>query len=527
MSIRRSQDERIEGTPDGVNAITEISDLPDAPSAISATNVGTSRAYNNGAATVSITPKTTGGTPSSYTVTSSPGSFTGSGTSPVTVTGLQSDTSYTFTATATNSTGTSGASSASSSITATTVPQAPTIGTVSATNSTTVSIPFTAGATGGSSITSYTATSSPSISLTTSGTTSPLTITGTFAGAQAYTFTITATNANGTSTASSASNSISPNPVVTAGYVAGGTPNAGSFNNVIRKMPASTEVFTAIGATLSRNVNDPVPLINGSTAGYFAGGYAGGSPSGSKVIDKLTLANDSRSTLGAELSFKKYNCGGVSNIGVAGYVTGGLKDDESGYANITQIDKLNFSTEAKTTLSATVTDGNGYQSCYNVQNPGVAGYILRRDNTTVEKLNFSTEATSLLGNTRTNNTYNAFGFSNGSTSGFIVGGFSTAGQGYPRGGDKLNFSNETWSYISNVLTAVSGGGYGIGGRYNGGSFGFAGSAGYMVGGYAEAYYGHVDKLAFSTDTPSLLGEGASRLGTGINTLVAAKGFSNG
>jgi hypothetical protein len=48
----------------------------------------------------------------------------------------------------------------------------------------------------------------------------------------------------------------------------------------------------------------------------------------------------------------------------------------------------------------------------------------------------------------------------------------------------------------------------------------------MVGGYAEAYYGHVDKLAFSTDTPSLLGEGASVLGSGINTLVAAKGFSN-
>jgi hypothetical protein len=45
------------------------------------------------------------------------------------------------------------------------VPQAPTVGTASVTNSTTVSIPFTAGATGGSTITSYTVTSSPSISL--------------------------------------------------------------------------------------------------------------------------------------------------------------------------------------------------------------------------------------------------------------------------------------------------------------------------------------------------------------------------
>ena len=32
MSVRRAQDERIEGTPDGLGAITEIMDFPDAPS---------------------------------------------------------------------------------------------------------------------------------------------------------------------------------------------------------------------------------------------------------------------------------------------------------------------------------------------------------------------------------------------------------------------------------------------------------------------------------------------------------------
>jgi hypothetical protein len=50
MSIRRAQDERLEGTPDGLSAVSEIMDFPDAPTAITATNVGTSRAYNNGAA---------------------------------------------------------------------------------------------------------------------------------------------------------------------------------------------------------------------------------------------------------------------------------------------------------------------------------------------------------------------------------------------------------------------------------------------------------------------------------------------
>lgn len=111
MSNRRAQDERIEGTPDGVNAITEIVDVPDAPTIGTATGSALS-------ASVTFTPAVTGGAPTLYTVTSSPGALTGTGTSPVTVSGLLDGTSYTFTVQATNSTGTSSASSASNSITA-------------------------------------------------------------------------------------------------------------------------------------------------------------------------------------------------------------------------------------------------------------------------------------------------------------------------------------------------------------------------------------------------------------------------
>ena len=181
---------------------------PQPPTIGTATNVGTSRAYNDGAATVTFTAATTGGLASSYTVTSSPGGYTATGSSsPITVTGLQSNTAYTFTVTGTNVYGTSAASSATSSITATTVPQAPTIGTPIP-EYLAASIPFTANATGGSSITSYTVTSSPG-SLTATGSSSPLSISGLTANTN-YTFTVTATNANGTSAASSASSSIQP-----------------------------------------------------------------------------------------------------------------------------------------------------------------------------------------------------------------------------------------------------------------------------------------------------------------------------
>jgi hypothetical protein len=172
-----------------------------------ATNVGTGRAYNNGSASISFTPGTILGR--TYTITSSPGSYTATGSfSPITITGLQSSTQYTYTVVASNNYGTASASSASSGVTATTVPQAPTIGTPTIDSTTSISVPFTANATGGSSITGYTVTSSPG-NITASGSSSPIVVSNLTTG-QAYTFTVTATNANGTSLSSSASSSITP-----------------------------------------------------------------------------------------------------------------------------------------------------------------------------------------------------------------------------------------------------------------------------------------------------------------------------
>lgn len=193
--------------------------VPAAPTIGTATDTGSGRAYNNGAASVTFTAPAYDGRSAitSYTVTSSPGGFTGTGaSSPVTVTGLQSSTSYTFTVTATNAIGTSSASSASNSITATTIPQVPTITSATRTGNTTVSIAFT-GSTGGATLSAVTATSSPSVSISSSGTSSPMTATATYVAGTSYTFTITATNANGTSTASNTSGSVIPSPAPVLG----------------------------------------------------------------------------------------------------------------------------------------------------------------------------------------------------------------------------------------------------------------------------------------------------------------------
>ena len=204
--------------------------ISDPPTSVVGTDVGTSRAYNNGAVSVAFSNASYTGTSSitSYTVTASTGQTASGASSPIIVTGIATGATPTFTVTATNTGGTSLSSSASSSVTVTTVPAAPTIGTASVTNTTTASVSFTAGLSGGKTISSYVATSSPSISVSTSGSTSPVSVTGSYASGQSYTFAIAAVNANGTSAYSSASNGIT---LLSLPIVSGGTLTSDSTYN--------------------------------------------------------------------------------------------------------------------------------------------------------------------------------------------------------------------------------------------------------------------------------------------------------
>ena len=190
-------------------AITPIT-TPDAPT------IGTATTLSDSAISVAFTPPSNGGgSPiTSYTVTSSPGGYTATGsTSPIVVSGLNGGTGYTFTVTATNAAGTSDASGSSNQATTDTrISDAPIIGTATA-GFEQATITFTAPAhDGGAAITSYVATSSPGgIRGTVSGPGSgEITVTGLTNGVD-YTFTVTAVNENGTSAPSSASNSVTPN----------------------------------------------------------------------------------------------------------------------------------------------------------------------------------------------------------------------------------------------------------------------------------------------------------------------------
>ena len=201
----------------GPSALVKAASLTSSTSApiissVTAVDVGIGNAYNNGSATVTVQLVLDGNLPATYTVTptpaTSPTTFTSSSPT-ITVTGLASNTSYTFSVVASNSVGSS-AAVVSNSITATTVPQSVTLGTPTASDEHTISIPVTNGGTGGSAITGYTVTSTPTVAdivVTTS--TSPVIVTGPFVGGTAYTLTVAAVNANGASTTTTSS-SVTP-----------------------------------------------------------------------------------------------------------------------------------------------------------------------------------------------------------------------------------------------------------------------------------------------------------------------------
>ena len=195
--------------------VAALATVPDAPTGASGTNVGINRPYGNGAVNLSWTaPTNTGGVSLTgykieYQVPSVStawfawsGNTTDTSSTSITLTGLGS-VGYNFRIYAVNSVGTSTSASATGTISITTVPQAPTIGTATAFNGY-VSVTYTAGATGGSAINNYIATSSPS-SITGSASSGSIIVSG-LTHNTAYTFTVRATNANGTSLASSASN---------------------------------------------------------------------------------------------------------------------------------------------------------------------------------------------------------------------------------------------------------------------------------------------------------------------------------
>jgi hypothetical protein len=383
-------------------------------------------------------------------------------------------------------------------------PTIPTVGTATVTNSTTVSLTFTAPSSK-LPITSFIATSSPNISLSTSGTTSPVTVTGTFAGDIAYTFTLAAVNANGTSTSSSASNSITPYAIPKNLYF-----GHGESDSFLDKVSVPTDSVSALSATMLSPTQRGTSFANSPTAGYYGAGL-----NVTSNIQKLTFSSDAVSLLSTKLSLANgFGPFGFANSGTAGYFAGGSNNGASYY---TRLDKLTFSNETNASLGNVLSPardnsaGNGAASNNGVAGYWAGGYGPTTTSTAQEKLNYSNDSRSSLAAV----TYGGgiTGLANSGTAGYYSGGYVSPNvRSYIQ---KITFSNDTSSVLSNRLARAR--------NAAGSAASHNGVAGYFANGNDNAGQGqsHVDKMSFSNETSALMSSNLTYPGR-----YGALGFAN-
>jgi hypothetical protein len=196
---------------------------PNPPTIGTALDVGTSRAYDNGAIDVVFTASASGAPATSFEVyTSSSNVLVGTGSSsPIRITGLATGSSSSYYVKAINAVGPSASSSTSNSVTVTTVPGSPTSVSASKNTGSVGAIDYSFAApsnNGGKSITGYNQTGIGN------RTDSPgsYTITGLSQGTS-YTVSVTATNGNGASAAATATATSSAYVCPQGGYASGST----------------------------------------------------------------------------------------------------------------------------------------------------------------------------------------------------------------------------------------------------------------------------------------------------------------
>jgi hypothetical protein len=238
-----------------------------------ATDVGTNRPFNNGAASVSWTLPADSPAAVSYDITTTPTTVTtNTASTSATITGLASNTSYTVTVIAKNASGNS-AGTTSSSFTATTVPESPTlsatdVGTNRPFNNGAASVVITARGTGGKTISSYGTT--PSGLSETTGSSSTLTPTGMLS-ATAYTFTARVQNANGWSDSSSSTAGVTITTVPAAPTGLSATNNGQNNNRASWNAPSNGGKAISSYNVFDNGGNAPDSINTGGTTADFTG----------------------------------------------------------------------------------------------------------------------------------------------------------------------------------------------------------------------------------------------------------------
>lgn len=179
-----------------------------------------------------------------------------------------------------------------------------------------------------------------------------------------------------------------------AGYIAGGYKYSGALTNEVRKFVFSSESFTLLGGTL-KAAREAMGSAGSATKGYYVGGSQSDTIPLSEiesVIYSTDTVGDPSASLPTAYKYQSRGC----NSTTAGYFGGG-SDYYSGVGGDTaSIQKILFSTETTSTLSATIL----YADLIKIGlSASATGYFAGGDSgasSYIDRISFSTETAGQL-----------------------------------------------------------------------------------------------------------------------------------
>jgi len=232
----------------------------------------------------------------------------------------------------------------------------------------------------------------------------------------------------------------------------------------------------------------------GLGAGYWAGGYIGGTPNSIKQISKLLYVDDSCAAITPVLTYTNYELGGYANAGVSGYWVGGRQDGSG--TLLTLINKTDFDDDSTSTASGSLDDACRFFGGL-FANSGTAGYSCggspsggRTD--AIEKLLFADDSCGAITPVLSQTTRAGAGCANSGTAGYVAGG--NPDTSYTTVINKTAFSDDSTAAIVPTLSVAR---WGLFGCAN------SGTAGYWAGG-AAPLSDVIDKTAFSDDSTAAI-----------------------
>jgi hypothetical protein len=221
------------------------------------------------------------------------------------------------------------------------------------------------------------------------------------------------------------------------------TPN-GNGNGVIR-FAFFAETASVLTSTTTYSLFNGGGATNNGVAAYIVGGMTITGTTGISTSNKMLYSSETPALLSTTLSPARGGIGGVYNANTASYHAGGTSDN--GPTLFSTINKMTFSSDTLSTLSATLNQAIGYnptaQGTYaSTSGFWFGGYNQAPDTATINRLTFSTETrdnpASLAAPSRANSVMSKNDFA----------GYFNAGTGGVNNTQRLTYSTTTMSTLS-------------------------------------------------------------------------------